>query len=111
MVEMWHLPDNLVDLNGGKRIAHSMKWRDGKSTLSKYVYNICGGKRMSVDQCVAMFGGYSLPGAMFRYIYFVDKEYRKRLAVKEIPFSEIDRLGVGMYKGVRAGEVQGGGTP
>ena len=38
-------------------------------------------------------------GYQFRYIYFIDKEYRKRLTVPEIPFSKIDELGAGMYKG------------
>lgn len=34
-----------------------------------------------------------------RYIYFIDPEYRKRLKVPEIPFSRIDELNAGMYKG------------
>lgn len=34
-----------------------------------------------------------------RYIYFIDPEYRKRLKVTEIPFSRIDELNAGMYKG------------
>ena len=38
-------------------------------------------------------------GYQFRYIYFIDKEYRKRLTVPEIPFSKIDEIGAGMYKG------------
>lgn len=40
-----------------------------------------------------------LEGFQLRYIYFIDKTYRKRLTVPEIPFSEIDKLGAGMYKG------------
>ena len=40
-----------------------------------------------------------LEGYMFRYIYFIDKSWRERLTVPEIPFSEIDKLGAGMYKG------------
>ena len=34
-----------------------------------------------------------------RYIYFVDPKYRKSLKVPEIPFTEIDKIGAGMYKG------------
>lgn len=41
----------------------------------------------------------STKGFQFRYIYFLNPEARKRLKAKEIPFSKIDELGVGMYKG------------
>jgi hypothetical protein len=40
-----------------------------------------------------------LPGYQFRYIYFIDPAYRKKLQVPELPFSKIDELGAGMYKG------------
>lgn len=41
----------------------------------------------------------ALDGYQLRYIYFIDKSYRKRLSVPEIPFSRIDEIGAGMYKG------------
>lgn len=40
-----------------------------------------------------------LDGYQFRYIYFIDKSYRKRLTVPEVPFSKIDEIGAGMYRG------------
>lgn len=40
-------------------------------------------------------------GFMLRYIYFLDPRCRKRLTVPEIPFTEIDKVGAGMYKGER----------
>lgn len=40
-----------------------------------------------------------LEGFQLRYIYFINKSYRERLTVPEIPFSKIDELGAGMYKG------------
>lgn len=40
-------------------------------------------------------------GYMFRYIYFIDKSFRERLSVPEIPFSKINEIGAGMYKGVK----------
>ena len=40
-----------------------------------------------------------LKGYQLRYIYFIDKSYKKRLTVPIIPFSEIDKIGAGMYKG------------
>ncbi len=38
-------------------------------------------------------------GYQLRYIYFIDKSYRDRLTVPEIPFSKIKEVGAGMYKG------------
>lgn len=44
-------------------------------------------------------GAKFVKGYQLRYIYFIDKSYRKRLTVPEIPFSRIDEMGAGMYKG------------
>ena len=44
-------------------------------------------------------GGALLSGYQLRYIYFIDKTKRKDLTVPEIPYSRIDELGAGMYKG------------
>ena len=46
-------------------------------------------------------GAERLQGFQLRYIYFLDKDARKRLTVPEIPFSEIRKAGAGMYKGER----------
>ena len=40
-----------------------------------------------------------VPGYQLRYIYFIDKNWRKRLTGPEIPFQNIDEMGAGMYKG------------
>lgn len=42
-----------------------------------------------------------IPGFMLRYIYFIDKRWRKRLTVPEIPYSRIAEIGAGMYNGER----------
>ena len=44
-------------------------------------------------------GAQAIQGYMLRYIYFLDPKWRKRLTVSEIPFSKIDEMGAGMYKG------------
>ena len=41
----------------------------------------------------------NMEGYQFRYVYFWEDKWRKRLTVDEIPYSRIDELGVGMYKG------------
>ena len=44
-------------------------------------------------------GAKRLSGFQLRYIYFIDKSYRKRLTVPEIPFERIREMGAAMYKG------------
>ena len=44
-------------------------------------------------------GGQILTGYQLRYIYFIDKKYKDKLTVPIIPFSRIDEMGAGMYKG------------
>lgn len=65
-----------------------------------------------------------IPGFQLRYLYFLDPTARSRLTCPILPFSEIDRLGAGMYRGkprTRAGSIdvdasghqpeEGGSTP
>ena len=44
-------------------------------------------------------GAKSLIGFQLRYIYFINPKARERLTVPILPFSEIDKMGAGMYKG------------
>ena len=55
-------------------------------------------KRYTCGDWIKM-GGEYVEGFQLRYVYFIDKSYRERLTVPEIPFSKIDELGAGMYKG------------
>lgn len=48
---------------------------------------------------MAYVGAEPLQGFQLRYLYFIDKKCRELLTVPEIPFSKIDELGAGMYKG------------
>ena len=59
-------------------------------------------------------------GYQLRYIYFLNTEARQRLTVPVLPFSKIDEMGAGMYKGkpkrakgLESGDHpdQGGSTP
>ena len=40
-----------------------------------------------------------IPGFQLRYIYFLNPEARQRLTVPILPFTKIDEMGAGMYKG------------
>lgn len=44
-------------------------------------------------------GAFPLPGFQLRYLYFMRPDVRERLAVKELPFSVIEEMGAGMYRG------------
>jgi hypothetical protein len=61
-------------------------------------YALSGGGGASMKQYVEA-GFVPMDGYQLRYIYFIDPSYRQRLTVPELPYSEIDRLGAGMYKG------------
>jgi hypothetical protein len=41
-----------------------------------------------------------IPGYQLRYIYFLDPTARVRLTVPELPYSEIERRGASMYRGI-----------
>lgn len=45
-------------------------------------------------------------GYQLRYIYFIDKSYKDKLTVPIIPFSEIDKMGAGMYKGEKITQAE-----
>lgn len=64
------------------------------------------GGKYDWDAYVKEVGGTILPGYQLRYIYFIDSEYRQRLKVPEIPFSRIDELGAGMYKGQQVSQAE-----
>jgi len=44
-------------------------------------------------------GAKKIPGYQLRYIYFLNESAKARLTVPIIPFSKIDEMGAGMYKG------------
>lgn len=46
-------------------------------------------------------GAKPIDGFQLKYIYFIDKSYKEKLTVPIIPFTEIDKIGAGMYKGER----------
>lgn len=120
---MWHLPADLISYNNGLPIAHRLKVQDKFSLLSREILKRTHGKNLTMEEYARRFGGYVMPGYQFRYIYFLDPEYRDRLTVPILPFSTIQELGASMYKGksTRAGSIgddvpddqsgEGGSTP
>ena len=93
---------NLCELPDGTRV-HKMTLASNPTSPRKELggrtfFDITGGK-YNFLQYVKAAGAQVLQGYQLRYMYFIDKEARKRLAVSEIPFSKIDELGAGMYRG------------
>ena len=62
----------------------------------KSYYEITGG-RYDFLKYVSLCGGKVLPGYQLRYIYLIDKTCKINAPI--IPFSRIDEMGAGMYKG------------
>ena len=55
--------------------------------------------------------GKSMTGFQLRYIYFIDPSYRAKLTVPELPYSEIEKRGAGMYKGKPRGTGETDNAP
>lgn len=66
---------------------------------------LCGGS-FNTKKYLEATGGKILEGYNLRYIYFIDKSYRAKLTVPEIPFSKIDEIGAGMYKGEKITQAE-----
>ena len=93
---------NLIELPTGEKI-HKMTLESSPTQPrpelgGKSYYDITGGK-YQFKKYVQATGGKVLKGYQLRYIYFIDKKSRKNLTVPEIPFSKIDEIGAGMYRG------------
>lgn len=75
-------------------------------------YALTGG-RYNLSAYVKATGGAVIPGFQLRYIYFINPDARQRLTVPILPFSRIDEMGAGMYRGKskRAKEQDAGHPP
>ena len=84
-----------------KKNVQMLRMPDGsiiaKKTLDNPQHMAAGGKFGSAAAREA--GAKPLPGFQLRYVYFLNPEAKKRLTVPILPFSKIDEMGAGMYKG------------
>lgn len=100
---------NLVVLPTGEKV-HKMTLESSPTAPrrelgGKCYYDITGG-HYDLKKYVKHVNGRILPGYQLRYIYFIDPEYRKKLTVPVIPFSKIDEIGAGMYKGEKITQAE-----
>lgn len=100
---------NLVLLPNGEKI-HKMTLESNpnqprRELNGKTYYQLTGGG-YNFKKYVEAVNGEILTGYQLRYIYFIDKSYRAKLTVPEIPFSKIDEMGAGMYKGEKITQAE-----
>ena len=93
---------NLAELPDGTRV-HKMTLASNPTTPRRELggltfFDVTGGT-YNFKKYLDYVGAKPIPGFQLRYMYFIDPKCRKRLTVPEIPFSRIDELGAGMYKG------------
>lgn len=100
---------NLVQLPSGEKIHKMTLESNPKSPRpelgGRCYYDVTGGK-FDFKKYVKAVNGTILEGYQLRYIYFIDQKYRKKLTVPEIPFSKIDEIGAGMYKGEKITQAE-----
>lgn len=73
-------------------IAHTISLKTGYAGMDTY-------SKTRGSSSVLATGAEPLPGFQLRYVFFLDPSWRARLAVPEIPFSEIRARGAAMYRG------------
>lgn len=99
---------NIAMLPDGTKI-HKMTLENNPTSPRKELggrtyFDITGGT-YNFKKYMEYVGAKRVSGFQLRYMYFVDPKYRARLTVPEIPFSKIDELGAGMYKGKKVTQV------
>lgn len=95
--DLWELPEKLKQYNDGKNVAHRMTCQGKTCRLGAWVLSKYGTNNVSLEKLQKENGGKLLSGYQLRYIYLIDKTCK--ITVPIIPFSKIDELGAGMYKG------------
>ena len=93
---------NLCVLPDGTRV-HKMTLASNPTSPRKELggrtfFDVTGGRYNFLDYVKAA-NATILPGFQLRYLYFIDKKAMKGLTVPILPYSKIDELGAGMYKG------------
>lgn len=99
---LWELPTGEVI---HQLTIQSQPLQPRKELGGRTLFDITGGK-YSLKKWVEITGAKAKEGYQLRYLYFIDKSYRDRLTVPEIPFSKIDEIGAGMYKGEKISRAE-----
>lgn len=93
------LPEKYWKYNGGGKYAHRMTLQAKSNIMYKVMQKDLGlhGEYKQMEWYAEKLGTKVIEGYQLRYIYVLDNDYE--IATPIIPFSEIDNIGAGMYKG------------
>lgn len=94
---MWRMPDGNVFCSLIFNPSFSPNCKN--STAQKYG-KVGEYETWSSTRFLKHIGAEAIDGFQLKYIYFLDKSAEKDLTVPILPFSEIDKVGARMYKGV-----------
>lgn len=89
------------DLTGIKKNTQMLRMPDGSIVAKKTLDSGLSKGGVFGSKIAKESGAVALTGFQLRYVYFIDKSYRERLTSPILPFSKIDEMGAGMYKGER----------
>ena len=93
--DLWKTPKHL---GWNEEVAHRIAIQGGVGgRIAKFVLQKYGTRNVSIPKLIADNGGTALTGFQLRYIYLIDKTCK--ITVPILPFSKIDEMGAGMYKG------------
>lgn len=95
--DLWKLPNHLKQFNDYKDVAHRMTCQGKTCRLGAWVLSKYGTNNVPLKKLQTENGGELLDGFQLRYIYLIDKTCK--ITVPILPFSKIDEMGAGMYKG------------
>jgi hypothetical protein len=116
---IWETPDGVtftdIGVRTGNKEAQKITRTFSKTTVTKANYIADSGKSSMAKYKAA--GCKPKAGFQLRYLYFLDPTARERLTVPILPFSEIERHGAAMYKGIKrvtkatsGDQLEGGGA-
>lgn len=96
---MIELPERFWKFNGGGHYAHRMTLQAKSNKMYEVMQKELhlNGEYKTMEWYAEKLGTKVVEGYQLRYIYILDKNFE--LNVPEIPFTEIDKVGAGMYKG------------
>ena len=103
--QMWIAPNNEIFSRMSLTDGRSKKIQERAKVISRG--SVTKGKNMangaaSMKQYIDA-GFEPIKGFQLKYIYFIDKAAKERLTVPILPFSKINEMGAGMYKGIKRG--------
>jgi hypothetical protein len=107
--DLWELPPDLAYLSQGEPTVHRITIQCKTSAISHWCVQKYKTHNVPLDRLAAENGGTLHSGFQLRYIYFLDPTAKDRLTVPILPFSEIERRGAGMYKGIKRDKQAIGG--